>query len=404
MNTPAEAPLQVCHFGLRFSPNVGDGIISECLEHGLRTIEPDLRFRPVDISGRTAFGERTVPARRLVMSALDRLPQAVRHVVVRGRLDALLRRVGPSWDNAAKAADVVVVGGGQILADRDLNFPKKIARVFEATARSGSPVAIHAAGAASDWSREGEKLFSTWRTARLVHVSFRDAASLSVWRERFADGDGPDACISRDPGLLAQACYGMRAADPDAPYGLGICDPGVLRYHGTGDDVPGVKTFAETAQAIASRGRSVLLFCNGAMEDRRALDATFEATRGSAHAHAITRAEPPRTPADLAGIVESVRAVAAHRLHACIVAYAAKRPVVGLAWDPKLDAFLDSIGAPAPIHGLSPVEIADSLQEAVRNGVDATAHANAVAEAQDGIAVMLDALRGAVRSTKRTPS
>ena len=103
---------------------------------------------------------------------------------------------------------------------------------------------------------------------------------------------------------------------------------------------------------------------------------------------AITDAPPPGTPAELAAIISQLSGVVAHRLHACILAYAFRRPIVGLGWDRKLESFFQSVGLDPcflPAGNLTPQKAGSLLDMALAGGIDPARHAAAVAETRAAI-------------------
>jgi hypothetical protein len=121
--TAAEQPrTRLALLNLRYSPNLGDVLLCECLEYGLRKAAPRLDVVQLDIAGRRDFAQGS--ARRLAaMAMLQRLPRPVRQRIARFVLGRSLRRTEPYWQAELATVDAAVVGGGGLFADADLNFP-----------------------------------------------------------------------------------------------------------------------------------------------------------------------------------------------------------------------------------------------------------------------------------------
>ncbi len=386
--------MKIVQFGLHYSPNVGDGIIAECLGHAITELCPGATCRTVDLSGRSGFGAVVVRNRELALKVLGLLPASLRGRLVEARLARMLNRVAPDWQEAAEWADLAILGGGQIFSDADLNFCTKIAQAVRVLSAADCPVVVHAAGVSANWSKRGTALFETLFDADLRAVGLRDAASISAWRSQ--TGDRPPAPIlTRDPGLLACDCYGP--STPSESIALGVTAPHILRYHAddgvAGDG--GLGFFADLAVELIRRGHDVRLFCNGASEDRRALARVAGMARlGPLIAGGrITCAVPPECPADLAAILSGARGVIAHRLHACIVAYSYGRAMVGLGWDRKLESFFASVDATPFFVGagqVTPALVAERADAALAAGVDAERHAQVLDETRRAIAALLE--------------
>lgn len=382
-------------FGLCHSPNLGDGVIADCLAHGLRARRPGAEVAHVDISGRAARGAVTIRNRRLVLAVLDHLPRPLRHALARRRLNGLIDRVEAGWRAAAAGADLAVIGGGQIFSDAHLNFPVKIGRAAAILREAGTPVAIHAVGVSRNWSAEGTALFARVLDCDLRMVGTRDAGSAAAWAAQMPGGPAPVA--TADPGLLAAACYGPPPAPPE---GIGLCvtDFAVLGHHADGS-VAGaaqdpVGFYAGIAAALAGAGHRVTLFCNGAAEDAAQVDRVARAPALAAlRAEGRVRVAPAAAdPAGLARLIAGFEAVVAHRLHACIVAYSYGRPVVGLGWDRKLEAFFDMVGLPEHVSADPAMDgpgVARMVAGALERGIAPDAHATAIGAAWEGIDTLL---------------
>lgn len=385
--------MKIVQFGLCYSPNVGDGIISDCLAHACGKLYPGCEFVTVDLSGRHGFGQATVRNRASALRVLRALPRAVRRRVVVNRLNAMLDRVEPDWLAAIEGADLAILGGGQILSDADLNFCVKIARAARVIHSRQVPVVIHAAGVSRNWSPRGSALFHEVFQADLRAVGLRDAPSLSAWGDQVHNAL-PAPRLTRDPGLLAAGCYGPRGPSTGR-MGLCVTTPEILSYHADGAVAGvgrrGVAFFADVAIALIQSGERVMLFCNGAHEDRAAvqqLAALPEIEKHIANG-AIDIATAPETPADLAAIISGCRAVVAHRLHACIVAYAYEIPIVGLGWDSKVSSFFASVQNDRFFVGAADADagsVARLTLEAVQRGIDPAQHAIATDETLKAVA------------------
>ncbi|WP_167767041.1 polysaccharide pyruvyl transferase family protein [Jannaschia formosa] len=383
----------MAQFGLCYSPNLGDGVIAECLGHGLRARRPGVEVTHVDIAGRQDFGHVTIRGRRLMLAALHLLPQALRQPLAERKLNRIVDGVAPEWRAAARA-DLAVIGGGQVLSDANLNFPVKIGRAARMIAEAGTPVAIHAAGVSRNWTPRGRDLFQALAACDLRLVGTRDAASAEAWSAQFEGGPAPEIVL--DPGLLAADCYGPVAAEVGL-VGLCVTDFALLGHHADGvvaGGQDGVRFYERVARALIASGRKVRLFTNGAAEDRAARVRVVSALGDVADRLDL----PPdaERPAELVAQVAGCEVVVAHRLHACIVAYSYGRGIVGLGWDRKLQSFFETVGREDAFvaEADSPANIA-TLVQAARPADDDPRHAEVIAGAWAGIDRLLACVRDA---------
>ena len=387
--------MKIIQFGLPYSPNLGDGIISECLAYGVSQRLPSAEFIAIDLSGRRDFRDITLKNRRLAIRLLKTLPRFLRQRLVLWKLGRMLDGLEPFWRETIKGADLAIIGGGQIFSDTDLNFCLKIDRAAKVSKNAGVKMAIYAVGVSDNWTPLGKSLFSSVFEGNPAFVGMRDAPSLSAWNAQTA-GLGPQPEITRDPGLLAADCYGP--VQQDDTIGLCITAPEILSYHADGS-VAGAGTprfYPDIIRHLADAGQRVRLFTNGAEEDRIALAelCAAEPVKGLIRTGQVDIPNQPGKPAELARLIASCKSVIAHRLHACIVAYSYGLPIVGLGWDMKVESFFSSANADRFFVGRSGVggaDVAALALTATKEGQDSDMHAKAVEETWAGLGAMLGA-------------
>ena len=393
-------------FNVKYSPNLGDGIIAECLEATLRSLLPGAAVFSMDLAGREDYGQGLDRSRSVVLPILQSLPGAARRVLMETILGFVLRRrLQPRWRRRLADCDAVILGGGQLIADADLNFPLKLSAAAAEGRRLGLPIAVFAVGVAPQWSERGRKLLqSVFSPEHVAHVAVRDERSReNLTRLLGRSPLSPSVC--RDPGLLASEVYPHSPGQPGAApvVGLGITHPAVLRHHAEEPTQPSkdmIELYAEIVRALLRAGYHIVCFTNGSGEDEECLAAT-RARLGSDHLPGgrLTFAERPRRPSDLARLIAGVDAVLAHRLHANILAYAYAKPHLGFRWDAKLPAFFDSVGRSEYAISLAdtpPDTVIPLLRKALHQGIDAATHAAVVAETRESIRLLAYALCAAV--------
>lgn len=387
---------------VKFSPNLGDGLLAECLEAELR--QSGAQTLAIDIAGRKAYGEG-LRNRRAIMSVLEMLPGPLRRAGVGAALGAVVKkRLVPRWRERLAGADALVLGGGNLLADADLNFPIKIDGVLGEAAAAGLPMGIYGIGVSDNWSRQGQALFQRAMTAgRLTHVAVRDPLSKAIWDRRLGQVGVPLAQVAPDPAVLAAKHFPPVGKLPGPPrIGLGVTNPLALRYH-AGDFKVRDDAFAawisELAQAMAERGWQVALFTNGSPEDREYLDQL--APRITLAAPDVVVQPAFANPSELAAFVSGCDLVLAHRMHACIAAYAYQVPAIGFSWDKKLQSFFDSVGRDDFVAAAGEASVPDVLklaERAMAEGVDPAVHAAQVRAAERGIGELVAAFGLAPRA------
>jgi polysaccharide pyruvyl transferase WcaK-like protein len=150
--------MKVRLFNVKFSPNLGDGLLSQCLEKALVDLGADPDTWSIDLAARKAYGD--VLARRTqIMAALDLLPRPVRREVIRAPLALhAARSWRPHYAHGLADADCVVIGGGNLISDIDLNFPTKLTLAMEEAEKRNLPVVVYASGVTSGWTPRGTEM------------------------------------------------------------------------------------------------------------------------------------------------------------------------------------------------------------------------------------------------------
>lgn len=395
---------RIALLNVKYSPNLGDGIIAECLESELSRIHPDWQICSIDLAGREAFGTGLDAGRGRVLKFLDALPSLLRRMGTIFALIVLIHlRYRNVWKRQLEGVSGVVVGGGQLFADTDLNFPLKLHNILNQVRRLNAPLAIFGVGVSESLSKSGRHLFlDALSKFRIAHVAVRDSASRYNWNRHFGRSGVAKAALCADPGLLAADVY-PAAPQPEkrnAPeVGIGLANPRTLDLHSRDDDdfsFNAARDFwAALANELISRGFGVTLFTNGPRDDEAFL-ASVLAAIGDARVKAMPR---PVAPRELAETVRAFDVIVAHRLHANILAYAYRIPHVGLAWDPKMDAFFESVGRRRFManHTQSdPSEVASLIEASLREGIDDEIHSAVIRRTREAIEVCAEELAAAI--------
>lgn len=395
---PVRSNARVRIFNVKFSPNLGDGLLSECLERALIDCGTAADTWSVDLAGRTGYAAGAT-TRSAQLRLLDAIPAPLRQPVVRLPLAIQAHRVWrPHYREALKEADCVVIGGGNLLTDLDLNFPTKIAIAMDEAARRNLPVFIYACGASANWSPPAKALLEGALRHRVIRRVFvRDERSRRIWNDLAGVASNLEATLVRDPGLLAAECYNLptrRPREGSRVVGINIISQLALRYHC--DRAPSATQldawYIDLASTLLAQGHCLAIFTNGSPEDRATLERLRPAFEQLTAGNKISF-PAPRTPGELAGLIAGFSALAAFRMHAVIAAYACGVPCLALAWDAKLEAFLHSVGRESWLcrtPRTSGTAAARRLQEIMRIGIPDPERELVVTQARRGVAMLQD--------------
>ncbi|KUR70398.1 polysaccharide pyruvyl transferase [Novosphingobium fuchskuhlense] len=413
-SSPPSPPRRIALLNVKYSPNLGDGLLSECLEAELartfQTIAPGTEVFSIDLAGRRAYPPIAPSRRAAQIAVLEALPASARRLATRIALAALVHlRLRRHVRTRLAGCDAVVLGGGNLLTDADLNFPMKIAGALDQAARLRLPAAVYGVGANRQWSAAGKRLFGrALGRAKLAYAAVRDARSQAAWRDLLVPQGVRPAALSGDPGLLA-SCHFPRPPLPfDAPVaGLCVTAPMALRYHATGPDGAAASAacaaldawYATAARALVDAGFRVALFTNGSPEDRDYLHAMGPDWILSAKGP-VTMTNPFADPAEMIRFIAGCQLIVAHRMHACIAAHSFAIPTIGLRWDVKLDSFFALAGRGqfiADTASLDGPALTALARQAAAEGVDRAALEALIAGTRGDIARMAAALARAMQ-------
>lgn len=403
--------MRVLIFNVKYSENLGDGLLAQCLERALSDY-PDMQVETIDLAGRTGFGT-THSRRQLAIRALHLLPAFARRLAVKAMLRSKLEKLAQDWSAKIENADAVVVGGGNLFQDDDLNFPLKIGTLLDCIRKSGKPLAIYAVGVSGNWSPEAHQLFGRLNATSLMHLSVRDDLALQHWKRHFPSGVSP--IVLPDPGLLTRslphASLGGENRSLPAMAGICVTDPVILQRHagGPASDIAlkSVDEYRVLIRQLIADGYRIRLFCNGAREDQAFAERLLNEKTMQAYKarNWLSLAARPEKPEELIEILRSVSVVLAHRLHACIAAYSLAIPHVGLGWDPKVASFFKAVGRDAFFAAgpsATPAQIASLIKMAEDNSVGNVRRDTTLAAAAAGIETLYAALSVTHPRTSRT--
>lgn len=384
---------RIALLNVKYSPNLGDGVIAECLENELARVKRGWQVQSIDLAGRETFGSGLDAGRDLIFKFLDTLPLAISKIALRVALTVLVHmKYRPAWRRKLAGTDCVLVGGGQLIADADLNFPIKLGGALTEVARLRRPVAVFGVGVSGDLSGTALRIFDQFlRANRIAHVAVRDAASQDSWDRQLASAGIPRAELCRDPGLLAADLYPPKVSPRSRTrplVGIGIVNPRTLYRHSADGDAMSIEdarqAWVNLAMRLMGEGFDVSLFTNGPHDDEEFLNTVLDLLADTD----VGRSERPYRPSQLAETIQDFDAIISHRLHANILAYAFGIPHIGCAWDPKLEAFFASVGREDFIVELGktePGDICELLATALQQGIDPVRKEAVIAETRKAI-------------------
>lgn len=345
-----------------FSDNLGDGVIAASLAHIAGLKYPDARVEFLDIAGRVAFGESNLRGGG-AFGVFQKMPSLLRSAIVfLYCLKNYLLNWRKPWRAAVSDADLVIIGGGQLFCDVALNFPAKLFLLSRLL--RGKRVAVVSVGVTARWSFWGKLLVRKFlKNADPVFYATRDVDSANNLHAFF---EVPRSRIKvvPDPALVCASAFSEELS-AEKKWDVGICvsslDALVMNSeYGSTSTSGSAEFFSGLADALQAAGARVLYFTNGAAEDNKILAEISSRATASGFSFLV-----PKRPDDLVALISACSCIAAHRLHANIVAYSLNIPSIGMNWDKKVESFFQLTQRTEYLFGLSPRQ--EELKASVLN-------------------------------------
>ncbi len=395
-------------FNVKFSPNLVVVLLLDCIEKALIDLGADPDTHSIDLAARKAYGD-VMMGRGTVMTFLDALPPTLRRAAVRLPLKAQsIRSWRPHFARGLEGADRVVIGGGNLISDIDLNFPTKLGLAISEAERRNLPTAFYACGVAQGWSATGLKMCrAAFARPHVRAVFLRDTDSKVLWDDLMSEATGITGEVVRDPGLMAADLYPQppRPRDRRPVAGLGLMSHIAIRYHAT--DAPRSehlgRWYLDVARGLIEQGCEVRVFTNGSPEDKAYAAQMHDrlAALGSSDQISFLTQRDPR---GLCAHIADFDVLIAYRMHAVIAAYAYGVPAIALSWDRKLRSFMASVNREEFLLDVAKVPAGDCVDMAIaaaRDGLPEAERAAVVAEARADVARMWAVLEPEGRMERR---
>ncbi len=334
--------------GESFSTNVGDRAIHGCLCYLLKQLDPTIEAISIDISGRipvTRGDSRLHSKQRMALLSSApgfRLPIMLMKIahhqlkILQGQFDKVQENL--------ETADLLIIGGGQLLMDDGLNFPLKLSTLTRQAQSLNLPYHFSACGVGQAWSHLGGTLFRRM-LANAQSITLRDHLS----QDRLSHlVPGIESSVTFDPAIWAASVYPVRSShQTDVRIGLGVLNQSEGNLH-----LPQKKRFSKRAWTdmwmdllgkLAVDNYPVEIFTTGSPADYVFARELFAVAQNEGW-QMVSLAPFPDSPETLLAALSGYSVVVAARLHAAVLANACGVSSVGLAWDQKVKAYYAETG------------------------------------------------------------
>lgn len=326
---------KIVFFGLYNELNYGDPILAKCTEWLC------LQNRNYSNVSRIAIDQLSYNFfEKNLVRVISRIP--LKDIRNRVLLFLNYRNLKKVYQKELRQASIAVVVGGGLIKFRNQFFGASLAALLDVANDVDVPVVFNSVGVEGyDGSWQCQFLKKMLQKKSLKYISTRD--DLPLLSEMYFNGCPQIPCkLTADSAVWASECYGVKKNENSSKIGIGVCRGKLFEDYGYPIGSDELLTFYENLVIHLKNIYDVEIFTNGLPQDNVfALELKNKLER--LHLNVVIKF--PKNPQDLVSIISSYKAIAAARLHACIVAYSLNIPAVGLVWNEKLRLWGKNIAA-----------------------------------------------------------
>lgn len=403
--------MKIIIFNVKYSDNLGDGVIAECIEQTLKSSCKNSIVKSIDMSGREGFGSAGALSsisssdviRSLFKKVYGYLPNFIRErVFVRVSEKVIKKQLEPKWAKEIEDSDVVIIGGGQIFSDKLLYFPLRISFVSQLLKANSIPTAIYGVGVNDTFGKKALRLFSSLTAYRnLFFVSVRDKDSKRSLEKNFTD---VLPHVTRDPALQVANIYKSYIDKGKSSNDAKVIGISVMQNKGNVTNLANEDLYYELGLKLVSGGGNVVYFTNGDPEDEvvKELIQNRMNSNDSIDTTNVKFLERLQTPRQLVTTISKFDAVVAHRLHANIISYSMKIPHVGIGWSEKMASFFNSVDRSEYFveadENLNSDVVLQKILSTLAEGIDDVKHRIVLKESESGLQMLIEAIKSCRKS------
>jgi len=326
-----------------FSQNLGDGIIHEALCHSIINIDKTIKINTLDIAGRRSliFSDKKKILNSFFLKFVIYFPKLIKYLLLFIYFEFLHNLKNKKYFRSAiKKSDFVIIGGGQLFSDVDLNFPIKLNCLLREIILFNKKTYVYGVGVSNKVSKIAVFLFSRLLNHSLISEIFvRDFASTKNTINLYSK----KSYEVWDPGILISEKYSKLSVQKNKYIGLNITNPINLMYSGDiNTKIDYLDFYFKIITHLVKKKKQILLFTNGAIEDEEFKNTLFQNFKSNFN-NSLTNCSRPKSTLELVNIISSSEFIISHRLHANIIAYSYKIPSVAIIWDNKISGFFKKI-------------------------------------------------------------
>lgn len=346
--------------GEKYSHNLGDGVICQCVEAFIRQNAAEKEIISLDLSCRKDYDD----IYHFPLSGIQRIKNAVNSrffalgpvkKFIRKKMGEQLYTYWKWYRQQSETvkrlcqthqADLVVFAGGELFKDYFLFYIRDFVRHYT---KQGAKIWFNACGCDSKnipyVSQHFQKILNNAGVKRVTTRSSAESCCNLIAPSQYM--------FIPDPVICAASVF--ERSEQEHMVGLGI-----MCLDGISDDREKLLAFwSDVVTQLKEQNIPFKLFCNGADEDFLFAQ-QLVAYLGLPQDYLLP---PPHTPQELVSQITRFERICSFRMHSLIIAYSFGIPFVGLGWDQKLYDFAEYVNLPGQICDWRMEEAKDILKK-----------------------------------------
>lgn len=300
--------------------------------------------------------------REIKMTALSNNPEKTKEVY---GIDAVNRFSLPELYNALKDADLLLSGGGSLLQDitstRSIIYYLSVIILAKILRKD---VYVYANGI-GPIDKKINRILTKWVLNKVSYITLRDELSYKFVRDLGVVNK--NILVTADPVFTLKAAEDERVEEILRDEGIAITNKTLgfcIRDYKNDESIK--EKFAKTIDYLIESGYDILLV---PFHNPRDNVYSREVAEKCKHREKVMLIEKSYSAGELMGIFKKLKLLLAMRLHSLVYAASVNLPMVGIIYDPKVEAMVKELGISEAVNveDFTPEELFEKVKKALLN-------------------------------------
>ena len=300
--------------------------------------------------------------REIKMTALSNNPEKTKEVY---GIDAVNRFSLPELYNALKDADLLLSGGGSLLQDitstRSIIYYLSVIILAKILRKD---VYVYANGI-GPIDKKINRILTKWVLNKVSYITLRDELSYKFVRDLGVANK--NILVTADPVFTLKAAEDERVEEILRDEGIAITNKTLgfcIRDYKNDEFIK--EKFAKTIDYLIESGYDILLV---PFHNPRDNVYSREVAEKCKHREKVMLIEKSYSAGELMGIFKKLKLLLAMRLHSLVYAASVNLPMVGIIYDPKVEAMVKELGISEAVNveDFTPEELFGKVKMALLN-------------------------------------